>query len=694
MPVTKNQFDDFNAKNGYIGFATVIGASLAAVIWGRRRLSLALFGAALVGIVVSMGVNIPLYDNFEFLRKWFPERFLQPTVLFLALLAAAGVRSILLSNRLGQTLKVGLAVGLAGLIIVDSAPFLRYAVGDDEREKEVADAERVGDWLAVNGDPERRLFVFSIKDWSTNFAPIQRSGVSSTSGWNPEGTPHSRSIGNINAALASEQHGYVLRTLALWDAGYAFIDGEFQPHVSLARTMVEEGWRQVDLPFETTLVLYERPDAPGARILQNPLNIATIGEGGKAASVISPNVSDWSGYTNVIEDQDIEYLSMMDGVLLFGAQSRNRNTSEDALRPLLEQGITVYEEVSTSAGTRLFGMESERIDFQGSIIIRNAPGITLLPDEGVEVGPFAYQGGPWTAAVMSGEGEPLLVADINGETRVIVARRQIGAGQFVYIGLSLITHAETNRDHRAAEVVRKLLDFGSSTAMNPVPLPVQDLLWNNREISFGYSVARDTPALISLTYFPGWTAKIDGRPIKTFRHERLTLLNLPSGNHQVELSFGFTGTQRLASVLSIFSLIFLGGLYLPQSRRLGLYGQRAVAGWLTSALAIGAPSPPRVPGIVLQNGIRFDGAGTRRTHTVELEAGPKRMFLIGRTAVPASIVVRRAGQVVGQFDYSRPGEWFDLGELDDQVEFDVITAESHEWSLYLDTRPPEGPRAS
>ena len=108
--------------------------------------------------------------------------------------------------------------------------------------------------------------------------------------------------------------------------------------------MVEEGWRQVDLPFETTLVLYERPDAPGARILQNPLNIATIGEGGKAASVISPNVSDWLGYTSVIEDQDIEYLSMMDGVLLFGAQSRNRNTSEDALRPLLEQGITVYEE--------------------------------------------------------------------------------------------------------------------------------------------------------------------------------------------------------------------------------------------------------------------------------------------------------------------------------------------------------------
>ena len=50
--------------------------------------------------------------------------------------------------------------------------------------------------------------------------------------------------------------------------------------------------------------------------------------------------------------------------------------------------------------------------------------------------------------------------------------------------------------------------------------------------------------------------------------------------------------------------------------------------------------------------------------------------------------------MVGPFAYSRAGEWFDLGELGDQVEFDVITAESHGWSLYLDTRPPEGPRAS
>ena len=98
--------------------------------------------------------------------------------------------------------------------------------------------------------------------------------------------------------------------------------------------------------------------------------------------------------------------------------------------------------------------------------------------------------------------------------------------------------------------------------------------------------------------------------------------------------------------------------------------------------------PPEIPGIRLRNGIRFDGVGTDRTSAVELEAGPRRMFMIGGTTAPISIAVRKAGQVVDRFAYSEPGEWFDHGQLGDRIEFDVVTSDNHEWSLYLDTSLP------
>ena len=74
----------------------------------------------------------------------------------------------------------------------------------------------------------------------------------------------------------------------------------------------------------------------------------------------------------------------------------------------------------------------------------------------------------------------------------------------------------------------------------------------------------ETQTKFSLLYFPGWTAKIDGKKAeinsqyqdKNFDFRGLITLKIPSGQHEIFLNFGETPLRKLADFLSL--IFFLG----------------------------------------------------------------------------------------------------------------------------------------
>jgi hypothetical protein len=70
-------------------------------------------------------------------------------------------------------------------------------------------------------------------------------------------------------------------------------------------------------------------------------------------------------------------------------------------------------------------------------------------------------------------------------------------------------------------------------------------------------------------YFPGWRATVDGQPveIQPDAPNGLIGLDLPAGEHQVQLRFGATPVRRASAALSVLGLVLVAGLWIADRGR-------------------------------------------------------------------------------------------------------------------------------
>jgi len=78
-----------------------------------------------------------------------------------------------------------------------------------------------------------------------------------------------------------------------------------------------------------------------------------------------------------------------------------------------------------------------------------------------------------------------------------------------------------------------------------------------------FSGPQETSLLVNSYYFPGWQAKIDGQPIEISPAEPLGQIKLevPAGQHLIEVKFGESPIRKLANTISLLGLVSI--LILP-----------------------------------------------------------------------------------------------------------------------------------
>ena len=69
-------------------------------------------------------------------------------------------------------------------------------------------------------------------------------------------------------------------------------------------------------------------------------------------------------------------------------------------------------------------------------------------------------------------------------------------------------------------------------------------------------------------YYPGWRATVDGQltEIRPQGPYGLITLELPAGDHDVEIRFTNTPLRTLAAMISVLTALLLGGLLVVRSR--------------------------------------------------------------------------------------------------------------------------------
>ncbi len=137
--------------------------------------------------------------------------------------------------------------------------------------------------------------------------------------------------------------------------------------------------------------------------------------------------------------------------------------------------------------------------------------------------------------------------------------------------------------------------------LQPAPgVQVIDAQWETRHASLTIKAAQPTTLTFDWLYFPGWWAHLDGEktPITPNNPTGLISVEVPAGEHTLELGFGLTPLRRAATYISLGGLVLLaavlialrvwrknGGLTDPAS--FGLIGWGQAGPYFAAAALVG-----------------------------------------------------------------------------------------------------------
>jgi hypothetical protein len=95
---------------------------------------------------------------------------------------------------------------------------------------------------------------------------------------------------------------------------------------------------------------------------------------------------------------------------------------------------------------------------------------------------------------------------------------------------------------------------------------VSDIQETNTHITFKIVNAEDTAVQINSIYWPGWTAKVNGKDaaISYDNPKGVMTLNIPQGKNNVELSFRETSIRMTGNAISVITLLLMSFLALKK----------------------------------------------------------------------------------------------------------------------------------
>jgi hypothetical protein len=152
----------------------------------------------------------------------------------------------------------------------------------------------------------------------------------------------------------------------------------------------------------------------------------------------------------------------------------------------------------------------------------------------------------------------------------------------------------------AADMTEVMNGISTPTEASPQPRTtpvVQVLRWRPAQFAARVTAQASFPLSLHRFYFPGWQARIDGQlaPVYPSGELGLVTVDVPAGDHAVELRFGDTPLRRLANGVSLLSLGIWLMLALPTLRRRPWLAGLLLLGVLSAVAAWGMARPSADP---------------------------------------------------------------------------------------------------
>jgi hypothetical protein len=154
----------------------------------------------------------------------------------------------------------------------------------------------------------------------------------------------------------------------------------------------------------------------------------------------------------------------------------------------------------------------------------------------------------------------------------VVGEKKVGKGSVIMIGSRLTQYLQsptvfvygydTERQFYIAEPMKKLLldileKEGFQHSFVPESFLVDSADWDYQGVVFSYNAPKPEEVTVSVTYTPRWKAWVDGEKWTVRSRENLIVLDLPAGEHEVELHYVMTVFGYIGYGLSFLGVVIL-----------------------------------------------------------------------------------------------------------------------------------------
>ncbi len=525
IPLDALKPDSGSIETVSVGIAAIVLAVLITIrTTTEHHKALILTGVA--SVVLAFGPSGGVFRLLPLHEQLLPERFLNISAVVFPLVIATTSR--------GVWRRRWIVLALALVLIIDARPALRmvrmYPAPPDE--------ETIAGILAEQPLPGR---VYTLSFPSPRASQIFLAGEvgqhANVEGWALENTPHHPAIRRLIAASLKAPR-YLQRMLSLWNTDY--VVARFQDPSLAPGVRAQLGFDEIATVDDSALWTREAPSSfaqtlPDNRMLiigENPTSwlfafpFASEGTEPDPAAYTPDYLAHYSviGLTRLPEDVDLE--------AALGDWVRAGNTlivDLSGLGRTFDQGFT------------LFGVHAISFALNGDYRITWPPALAGMP----RTLPFTTPEGSWVGATYVDLEHITASLTHNGESYPLLGYQAVGQGRVWFVGFNLFyLLQETDQPAASDRIVDYLLsDTGVNRDLALPPLPITLVQRDSSRLVFEYTSNTATSAVLSMTYFPRWQARIDGRVVPLHDHEHLVLLDLPAGSHTVTLTYRPFGTS-------------------------------------------------------------------------------------------------------------------------------------------------------
>lgn len=533
----------------YLGISLLVVTVISLLAWkSKPPWAKSLLVCGMLFMLITFPVVRNLYISLPLSNLLFPYRFSS----FVGLgVMAAGLSFNLPEYRQRQLRSkyiIGLIIAiLFSILLVDSIfswKLFCHTVEKPSKYLQIADY--------IKKTPGWRVATIDLSQYGSapSYTFSKVAGLEQVFGWAWQGAVTSSNIMLLNTGLEKQYYPFLFRSCINLGATDLVVKEDIVKNPSAFHEAAKQAGFMLTGSFPKVSV-WHSCDMPYMLVKKPPCLV--IGKYAGTVALQFPEVE--MGLYNNIDQYSLKQLRQYPMVILTGAGWTSKTRSEKLITDYIVSGGKVIVDLAgmpenvLAKQPEFLGVYGEPVTLQGQVEI-------LGKNSRYKLQPFYTDQGVWKAYVPMGLDKIEMAFSYYGNEAPIYGYKLVAGKKVYFLGCNLAFHSCQTGDRVALGLLKKLLGLNINY-QGEQRIYLQNYQANEFGYNMNYHIDNTCKAVLPVAAIEGMKVLIDGKPVAKDMFENLLKLDLPVGNHRIEILLEKTPIYYWGMSFSILSILLM-----------------------------------------------------------------------------------------------------------------------------------------